>query len=321
MRRCKSATWITLLVVLLGVVHTVLGNYIYKFIGFVIDYCLNYTGQPYQGELSFLFSGKFGAYGSLQLVITLAVCIVLCGLISYVAILVSCYIQKRGQNWIANKYRMEIFKKSKGRKLPYSSGDLIVLLHEDIYEVGNIFISYYSSIVSSIMSIVYTIFMLNSISPYLLITPIALTPFLVYFSIKYHKATYKQNKIYRKVDGELKDSISAITASQDEVEYKTFKKLNNRHTQERKQLSHVSNKYSTILNIIKILIYLISCTVAGVLAINGQILIGEYLIFSTFINTIYSQIITLINNCISIRSAQPRVENVKSLMEECLDVQ
>lgn len=314
--RCKKATWIMLLVVLLGVINTVLGNYVYKLIGFVIDYGLNYTGTPYSGELSFLFSGTFGDYGSLSLILTLCVSIVICALISYIAILLSCYVQKRGQNYIANQYRVEIFRKSIEKRSKLSNGDLIVLLNEDIYEVGNTFISYYSAIISSVMSISYTIFMLNSISPYLLITPIALTPLLIFFSIRYHKATYKQNRAYRTVDGELKEAISNVVTTQDKEEYQKFKNINASHTEERKKLSLVSNKYSTILNIIKVMIYIISCTVAGVLAINGQVLIGEYLIFTTFINTIYSQIITLINNFISIRSVQPRIENVKNLMEE-----
>lgn len=318
-KRCKSVVWVMLLVIILGVANAVLGNYMFKLIGFVIDYGLNFNGTPYKGELSFLFSGNFGDYGSLTLILSLCVAIIVCALISYLSILVSYHIQKREQNYIANKFRVEIFKKSAGKKLPISSGDMMVLLHEDIYEIGNTFISYYSAIISSIMSIVYTIFMLNTISPYLLIAPIALTPLLIYFSIKYHKATYVQNRAYRNADGELKDSINRLTATQDENEYKEFKAINKKHTEERKKISHVSNKYSTILNVIKVLIYIISCTIAGVLAIYGQILIGEYLIFTSFINTIYSQLITLINNIITIRSVQPRVENVKTLMEEHLN--
>lgn len=317
-KKSKSATWITLLVVILGAINVILGNYIYKLIGFVIDYGLNFTGEEYKGEMAFMFSGAFGDYGSLKLIISLSIAMVLSALLSYIATLVSCYVQKRGQNYVANKIRVEFFKKSIGKKLPFSNGDMMVLLNEDVYEVSNTFISYYATIISSILSIGYTIFMLNSISPYLLITPIALSPLLIYFMIKYHKATYKQNSIYRKVDGELKECINSSTGSNDESKYDEFKQLNARHTKERQAVSGVSNRYSTILNLVKLMIYIISCTVAGVLAINGQILIGEYLIFTTFINTIFTQIITLINNCISVRSAQPRVEKVKA-MEEYLN--
>lgn len=317
--RCKNQTWIMALVIILGSINAILGNYIYKFIGFVIDYGLNYTGTPYSGELAFLFTGKFGDYGSMKLIITLCVGMVLCALISYLSILFSCYVQKRAQNHIANKYRIEIFKKSKGKVLPISSGDMMVILNEDIYEVSNTFISYYSAIISSVLSIGYTIFMLNSISPYLLIAPIALTPLLLYFTFKYHSATYKENQVYRKIDGELKETIAQITGSESVESYETFEIINEKHTVQRKIHSTLGNRYSTILNIIKIMIYIISCTVAGVLAIQGKVLIGEYLIFTTFINTIYAQLISLINNCISIRSAQPRIEKVKNLMEDCLN--
>lgn len=314
--RCKKSTWVMLLVIILGAVTTIMGNYIYKFVGLVIDYGLNYTGKKYEGELAFLFNGKHGDYGTIQLIITLSIGMIICGLISYITVLLSCYVQKRGQNYIANQYRKEIFHKTKGKKLPLTSGDMMVLLHEDIYEVPNAFISYYPNIIASVFSIAYTIFMLNSISPYLLITPIVLTPVLIYVSLKYHKATYKENQFYRAIDGELKDTITKSTATNSQANFNKFKQLNEDHTKQRQQVSLVSNKYSTLLNIIKIMIYIISCTVAGILAIKGKILIGEYLIFTTFINTIYTQIISLINNFISIRSAQPRVEKVKKLMEE-----
>ena len=73
--------------------------------------------------------------------------------------------------------------------------------------------------------------------------------------------------------------------------------------------------YTVILNSLKLVIYIVSCTVAGVLAIYGKILIGEYLIFTAFINTIYTQIMSFITNVINIRSVQPRVENLKSVLE------
>ena len=60
-----------MIIMLTSAISTIMANYIYKFIGFVIDYGLNYTGQEYSGEMSFLFSGKLGEYGSLKLIITL----------------------------------------------------------------------------------------------------------------------------------------------------------------------------------------------------------------------------------------------------------
>lgn len=314
--RCKKITWLVVIIMLTSAISTIMANYIYKFIGFVIDYGINYTGDSYSGELAFLFSGKFGDYGTLNLIITMCIGMVISALISYASILVSWYLQKRGYYHIANNYRKEIFTKTMGKKLPYSKGDKIAILNEDIYEVATIFTSYYPNIISNVLSIAYTIFMLNTISPYLLITPIALTPILIYFSVKYHKETYKEYQKYRAVDAELKESINVSLGTNSTEKYTEFEKINNLHLFQRKRVSLVSNKYTTILNVIKIAIYIISCTVAGVLAINGKVLIGEYLIFTTFVNTIYTQIIALINNFISVRASQPRVEKVKTFMEE-----
>ena len=309
--RCKRYTWLLLLITLIWTISTMASQYIYKFIGFAIDYGLNYQGVPYTGEFSFLFNGQFGEYGSINLILTLAICIVISALIAYFFGYMSSYVQMRGQHAIANRYRVEIFNKSKGKKMSCSSGDYIVMLHEDIYQPAYIFVSYWPG-----FSTCLTILMLSSISPYLLITPLLLTPLLAYFSIRYNKQTYKENMLYRSVDGELKDTINRVTATRELNNFNIFKEVNVRHTAERKQLSYVGNNKNVVLNSIKIAIYIISCTVAGILAINGQILIGEYLIFTSFINTIYSQILSFINYIITIRAAHPRIERVQSLMEE-----
>jgi len=317
--RCKKVLWLVVIIMLLSTISAIMGNYIYKFIGFVIDYGLNYSEGSFSSEFTFLFDGTFGNYGSLKLIITLSGCMLVSALISYASILLSWYLQKRGYYYLANEYRKEIFHKSKGKKLPYSTGDMFVVLSEDIYSVAANFVTYYPNVISSVVSIVYTIFMLNTISPYLLITPLILTPIIIYYSINYHKDVYKEQQAYRVIDGGLKESINESISSNDDEKLKKFKEINESHTRQRETVSLVSNKYSTKLNVTKIMIYMLSIGVAGILAIKGKILIGEYLIFSTFINTIYTQIISLISNLISVRSAQPRVEKVKNLMEVTLN--
>jgi len=318
-KNCKRYWWVLLLVVFLSALTTIASQYIYKFIGFAIDYGLNFTGETYTGAFSFLFDGNFGGYGTIKLVTTLSICVVIFTLLSHLSSYTMSYVQMRGQNAIMNRYRFEIYNKGRRKKVPLSNGDMLVLLNEDLLNFSYIFINYLPGIIGSVLSIGYTLFMLSSISPYLLITPVALTPLLVYYSIKYNKATYSENQIYRNVDGELKEVITRITATEQMEEYKTFKPVNTRHTIERQKLGSIGNKYSTILNVIKIMIYIISCTVAGILAIRGDILIGEYLIFTAFINTIYAQIITLIGYFVSIKGCVPRVEKVKVLMEEHLN--
>ena len=80
--RCKKYTWLLLLITLIWTTSTMASQYIYKFIGFAIDYGLNYQGKPYTGEFSFLFNGHFGEYGTLSLILTLAIlCLAHCFLI------------------------------------------------------------------------------------------------------------------------------------------------------------------------------------------------------------------------------------------------
>ena len=91
--RCKSSLWLVIIIMFLSTISSILGNYIYKFIGFVIDYGLNYK-SGHSSELSFLFSGKFGDYGSIQLIITLVVCMGLSALFSYITIYYIYFLQE-----------------------------------------------------------------------------------------------------------------------------------------------------------------------------------------------------------------------------------
>lgn len=315
-KNCKSYTWVSILVLFLGVLSSVAGQYIYKMAGYIIDYGLNFTGETHTGEFAFLFDGTFGDYGTVKLVISLGIVLVLSGLLSYLCGYLSSYVQMIFQYRIANGLRRKLYFKVQREKIDIANGDYLNILFDDIYNPGNLWITYYTGVITNFGTIVFCLLMLNSISPYLLITPIAMSPLLIYLALKYNKASYKKNAEFREVDGDLKSSIDKTTCTNSMDEFNNFTIVNQKHTSERKMLSLVGNKYGSLMNFVKILIYIVSCTVAGVLAINGQILIGEYLIFTSFINTIYSQIIAVINNLITIKSSQPKVEKVKNILEK-----
>ena len=305
-----------IVVLLCWSIEVVVTQYIFKFIGFVIDYGLNYKGTPYQGALSFLFDGRFGEYGSKQLIITLSIAIVLFVLIAYSFSIISGIIKTKVGNSSANIYRWQIYNKTHGKKLNMSSGDYLVFLHEDIYKPGNLFISTYTSIVVYVIGIAYSIIMLGDISPYLIITPVAFMPLLIWYFLKYRKKSYQVNQKYREIDGKLRNSVANSVCSQDQNNLDNFESVNSNHSTERKSYSMFSNKYGTILSAIRITIYIISCIIAGFLAIYGKILIGEYLIFIAFVNTIFTKLIALLNSIVSINAAAPRVKIVQEFMAE-----
>ena len=308
--------WGFILVIFLWSLEIIFIQYSFKFIGFAIDYGLNYQGEPYQGVFAFLFDGRFGGYGSKQLLLAICVCLLLSILLAYTCSVLENMLKTKIGNWAANRYRWEIYHKVRGKKLNMSSGDYLVFLHEDIYKPGNVFISMYPSILVYIISIVYSIIMLGNISPYLIITPVVAIPLLIWYFFQYRKLTYGVNSDYRKADGKLRDSVAQAIASEDGQKLDNFVLANAQFAQSRKHLSMFSNKYNTILSAIRIAIYLVSCIVAGVLVIHGKILIGEYLIFTSFVNTIFSKLIALLSSFVSINSAAPRIRLVQNFIKE-----
>ena len=86
LNRNKKWFCVFALIVVFGILELILSQLIYKFIGFIIDFGLGYDGEGYAGGIwSFLFTGDFGGYGSLKLIVTLAICVVLCAFIVLLA--------------------------------------------------------------------------------------------------------------------------------------------------------------------------------------------------------------------------------------------
>lgn len=316
LNRNKKWFCVFALIVVFGILELILSQLIYKFIGFIIDFGLGYDGEGYAGGIwSFLFTGDFGGYGSLKLIVTLAICVVLCAFISYTANLLSQFVQCYFGQKMANRYRWEIFQKTKGKPLNMSCGSYIIFLQEDIYKPGNVYVSNFTGMVVNVISIVFSCLMLGEISPVLIIAPLCSLPFIVLFGVLYHKAVYKAHHGYRSVDGTLRQTVTDIFEPGGDKKISTFKKLNTNHTNKRKIVSFVSNKYDTILNSIKFAIYIISCTIAGVLVIHGKILIGEYIIFTGFISTIFSQMLSIVSKTADFKAQCPRIKRVKEFME------
>ncbi|MCQ2564323.1 MAG: hypothetical protein MJ152_00440 [Clostridia bacterium] len=312
---CKRDWWKLILVILISVVSALCSQYVFSFIGYVIDYGINFVGKTYSGPWSFIFSGYFGEYGTIKLTITLAICSAIFAIANYLLNYWNSYFTTAQSQVIANRVRISTYYQLKNKKLPYSVGDFLVIFQEDIYNIGSIYLSVIPNIIVAIVTTGFCLYMLGSINPYLLITPIVLSPAIVVLGILYHKATYKANKAFRDVDGELKETVNQAIGTESKDAYNQFEKQNELHTKNRKDVALVGQKYSLWLNLVKIAIYIISCTIAGILTINGSILIGEYLIFIAFVNTIFSQILSFIDIIASIKSTKPRIEKVQKLME------
>ena len=315
-KRNKDYWWAFALIIFLWSMIIISIQYSYKFMGFIIDYGLNYQGVPYSGAFVFLFDGNFGEYGSKELIITLCICLFISILIAYIFTILCNLIKTRVSQRAANRYRWQIYENVRGKKMDMSSGNYLIFLNEDIYKPGDLYLNNYTGIVVYIIGMVYSIVMLGNISPYLIITPIVSMPPLIWFFLKYHKATYGVNKEYREVDGELRNSIAQALCSESDDKLEQFNKTNEKHNKIRKWYSLFSNKYGTILSSFRLSIYLISCVVAGLLVINGKILIGEYLIFISFVNTIFTKFVDLLNTIVGINSSAPRVNKVRTFIKE-----
>lgn len=318
-RHFKSEWWSFLIMVIVALSASLFTQLLNRFVGYIIDYGINFQGAEYSGVLGFIFSGKLGGYGSKQL--TISLCLIMFGLAVLMGLLtyLKSYLEMAFQYRVSHKIKKDVFYAIKGREPLYSSGSMMKLHLDDLYQHAGVFFSTVPNIIVTIVTIAFCLTMLGGISPYLLIAPVALSPLLIYFSVKYHKEIYQRNVDYREMDGELRNSVEETLFKSDEEKFKKFEEANINYAKERKIISKVPNKYDVILKSVKVGIYIVSCTIAGILAIKGKILLGEYLVFISFVETIYTQVLSLISSIISIRASTPKMEKVERLLEVVKD--
>ena len=254
--------------------------------------------------LEFFLNGNFGERGSLKLVISLAICFFL-----ILAIInVSKYFQGTLSVLFRSKNRLRLrakaYRKFCDHNQNYNSGELFNLLKDDVVGVGDFYYVYIPSIVMDAVYIIMAITTLFDINFYLLIVPLISAPILLTYCIVYIKKLYnaqltirEQSAQLRSVTQENLEGIKALKLFNTlNFSKQRFKQKNVDYTTSLVEKNLLSNRYDLIFNIIKKTTYIISLIIGGILAINGEISIGQFLIFTTFVVTLLNYITTIVSD-------------------------
>ena len=297
----------------------------------IIDAGLNFQPGKEVSTTSyfqFFLSGKFGERGSLQLVMWMAATFFLL----LVVINVSKYFQGtlsvlfRARNRI--RLRGKAFKKFCDHNQNYNSGELFNLLKDDVTGVGDFYYVYIPAITMDLFYIFMAITTLSGINPTLLIVPLISAPILLAFCIVYIKKLYNAELTIREQSAQLRsvtqENLEGMKAlklfNTTTFSKQRFKKRNVEYTTSLVEKNQLSNRYSLIFNVIKKVTYIISLIIGGILAINHEISIGQFLIFTTFVVTLLNYITTIVSDIANAKLCILRNRKLQAFFEKPNDI-
>ena len=278
--------------------------------------------------LEFFLNGNFGERGSLKLIISMAVCFFLI----LVVINTSKYFQGtlsvlfRSKNRV--RLRSKAFRKFCDHNQNYNSGELFNLLKDDITGIGDFYYVYIPSIVMDLFYIYMAISTLSDINAYLLIVPLISAPILLYFCIIYIKKLYNAQLTIRERSAQLRsvtqENLEGMKAlklfNTLSFSKQRFKRKNVEYTTSLVEKNLLSNRYDLIFNVIKKITYIISLIVGGILAINGEISIGQFLIFTTFVVTLLNYITTIVSDIANAKLSILQNRKLQAFLEHENDI-
>ncbi len=297
----------------------------------IVDHGLNF--QPNiktdAGIYSFFFNGKFGADGSLELVIWLAcsffLVIFLYNLCNYFIGSLTTLFKAKNKTVL----RKKAFNKFCRCNAKHNNGELMVLLNEDIAGVSDFLFTSIPTILIDIFTLYMAISTLSAINAYLLIVPLIACPILLIPCIIYIKKLYNSQLTIREKGAQIKtllqgsfEGIKTIRLlNRTDFSRRRFKKKNIEYTTAIADKNQLTNKFNLCFNIIKKSAYVLSILVGGLLAIKNLITIGQFLVFTTFVVSLLDAVTTTCGDVANSKLYILQNRKLQSFFEEKDDVE
>lgn len=272
-----------------------------------INYVIKGEESTEEGIFSFLLDGRFGKVHSMELFWNLA--IVFFGLIVLKQVLVytkNIIHQKIGLR-LETDLREVTFHKlmtlDSETISAYNTGELLTTINSDTIMFKEMFCRMIPNILDSIYVLIVSSIMLAKINPWFLSTPILITPFFVISLKQFRKKAVKNFQNIRGSNSEMslavQENIEAVrlvrSFTNEEEEKAKFDKKNQKLKQDYIKQVKLSADFEAIFATIRQLAYIGTVTVAAILVMRGQIMLGYLVACIDYVFKIMNYI-TMINN-------------------------
>ncbi len=274
---------------------------------FVIDYRADNYLTSQNNPFLFLVTGGFGSPGELELFFSIA--IVFAGLLLFR--IGGLYLRNnlfiRNGIKFEDDLRRETYKKlvtqSSAVLSRYSTGDLLNLMNGDIISFKELFAYIFLVVADAIFMCGAIIFLLSRVSWYLVIIPLALTPFMLHALKKYIRAARDISAEIRQRSADINMNVSeninavrlirAYANEQQEIEKFQSKNLAMRDSYFKH--ADITSGFGVKFGTIRQVAYISSLTIGSLLIFYGEMTTGALVAFTGYVLSLMDNI-TNINN-------------------------
>lgn len=274
---------------LMGFIALSLGIYLPLFGKYIIDYVLNYNGQPPSetGPTAFLLSGSFGEIGSSKLFVSIAVSFAVFVLAKIILLYIRNNLFQRNGLKLEEELRALLYKKLLTLNdvvlKDQNTGDLLTMLNSDVIIFKDLYAANILSVSDSVFLIIFASYLLSSLNPLFLVIPVIMAPPLIVTFKKFIKGAREISLKIRASNAQIsmavQENINAVrlvrSFTNEQYEMQKFDRANADFMKNYFAHTDYMAKYGVRFGVIRHLAYIISIGLAAYLILSGKMLVGS----------------------------------------------
>lgn len=274
----------------------------------IIDYIIAYdpASPPAKDSFfDFLFHGALGAPGTWTLFWHIA--LVFGGV--FLCRVVFLYLKNVIFQWCGLRMECDLRAATYAKLLSldeetvsaYNIGELLTTMNRDTIILKEMYSRISMNIFDSLCVLVFSIVMLTSFNPYLLIFPVCLAPFYAVALVRYLKLSRRHfraiRESYSDINLTVQENIDAVrivrSFAGEEIELKKFDRDNQKVFRLQTEEVKLSAKYESIFTAFQQIAYVGTVIITVFLVLNGGLHIGALTAATTYVTKIVSHITQL----------------------------
>ena len=298
--------------------------------GIFIDYIISAdTVTEDSGGLffHFLFSGKYGQVGTIELFRSVAIVYAIMILTRIVLIYIRDLIQEYIGLALETDLRFETYHKlmelDAQTIADYNSGELLQILNSDTIMFKELFCHRIPYFGDAIFMLIVTLILIAYINVSFIIAPLILMPFLIYAVLDFKKKAKTNFQDIRARSSELnlttQENIAAVrivrSFTNEDLEEEKFDKSNQNYLNTRLDQIMLSSKFDMTFNSIKQIAYISTIIIGALLVMRGSLTVGYILASSTYVIRIMNNITSINNHIFNMQQQTVAGLALKEFME------
>lgn len=297
----------------------------------MLDYAVCYdpskaAGTP-DGIFGFLFTGKYGALGTMKLFLSCAAVFLVILLLRLIFIYIKNISFQRAGLRMESDLRDDTYKKLMqldGSALSgFNTGELMTVMNRDIVMVKEMYTRVFISFFDSVTVMIVTCIFLSSISPWMLLIPVAISPALIFTLIRYAR-TMKViftdvRRAYSDINLTVQENIRGVRLvrafANETYEEEKFRRDNYRMRDVMFRLDDKMAKYNTFFDGFMQIAYVSAIIICVFLVLNGSLMVGALTAAGAYVMKIMSHITQISQNISNMQRQTVSLGRLKNFLE------